>query len=69
MPARGSLRKSASRSNQKSGAKKKNSLVANLNRRKQAGTSRSKKDSTISPDAYDQMQKGWPKSKKQKAKT
>jgi hypothetical protein len=41
----------------------KNSLVANINRRKKAGKSRSKKDSTISPEAYSEMQKGWNKKK------
>jgi hypothetical protein len=46
----------------------KNSLVANINRRKKAGKSRSKKDSTVSPQAYDQMKKGWPKGKRKKAK-
>jgi hypothetical protein len=69
MPARKSSSTSASRSKKKAGSKAKNSLVGNINRRKKAGTSRSKKDSTISPDAYDQMQKGWPKSKKRKAKS
>jgi hypothetical protein len=68
MPARKSYTKSAGRSKKKPGAKK-NSLVANINRRKKAGTSRSKKDSTISSESYDQMQKGWPKSKKRKAKS
>jgi hypothetical protein len=47
---------------------KKNSLVANINRRKKAGKSRTKKKSTISDDAYDQMQKGWPKTKGAKKK-
>ena len=42
----------------------KNSLVGNINRRKKAGTSRSKKDSTISEEAYADMQNGWPKSKR-----
>ena len=42
----------------------KNSLVGNINKRKKAGTSRSKKKSTISPKAYKDMQKGWPKKKK-----
>lgn len=37
------------------------SLYANINKRKKAGTSRSKKDSTISPEAYKNMQKGFPK--------
>lgn len=44
--------------------KAKNSLVANINRRKKAGISRKKKDSTISSDAYKDMEKGWPDSKK-----
>ena len=42
-------------------AKEKNSLVGNINKRKKAGTSRSKKNSTISPKAYKDMQKGWKK--------
>ena len=42
----------------------KNSLVGNINKRKKAGTSRSKKNSTVSPKAYKAMQKGWPKKKK-----
>jgi hypothetical protein len=41
--------------------KQKNSLVNNINKRKKAGTSRSKKNSTISPKAYKDMQKGWKK--------
>jgi len=39
--------------------KKKNSLVANINKRKKAGTSRSKKNSTISKKAYKQLKRGW----------
>ena len=39
----------------------KNSLVANINRRKKAGTSRSKADSTVSDAAYARMRAGWPK--------
>jgi hypothetical protein len=42
------------------------SLVKNINKRKKAGTSRSKKNSTVSDKAYKQMQKGWPDSKKKK---
>lgn len=42
----------------------KNSLVANINRRKKSGTSRSKEAGTVSVEAYDQMKKGWPKSRK-----
>ena len=67
MPARESSTKSAGRSKKKAGAG--NSLVGNINRRKKAGTSRSKKDSTVSAESYDQMQKGWPKSRKRKAKS
>jgi hypothetical protein len=37
------------------------SLVKNMNKRKAAGTSRSKKNSTVSDKAYKDMQKGWPK--------
>ena len=44
------------------------SLVKNMNARKKAGTSRSKKKSTVSDKAYSDMQKGWPDSKKNKAK-
>jgi hypothetical protein len=39
------------------------SLVKNINKRKKDGTSRSKKESTISPKAYKDMQKGWTKKK------
>jgi len=39
--------------------KKKNSLVNNINRRKKAGTSRSKKNSTISKKAYKELKRGW----------
>ncbi|WP_375764927.1 hypothetical protein NR798_24730 [Archangium gephyra] len=45
-------------------AQKKNSLVANINRRKKAGTSRSKSRSTVSKKAYGDMKKGWPAKKK-----
>jgi len=44
------------------------SLVENMNARKKAGTSRSKKNSTVSPKAYKNMKDGWPNSKKKKAK-
>jgi len=39
--------------------KTKNSLVGNINRRRKAGTSRSKSKSTVSPNAYAQLKKGW----------
>jgi hypothetical protein len=48
--------------------KKKNSLVENINRKKKAGTSNSKADSTVSEKAYKDMEQGWPKSGK-KAKS
>ena len=40
------------------------SLYENINKRKRAGTSRSKKNSTISPKAYANMKAGFPKKKK-----
>lgn len=49
-------------------AKKKNSLVANINRRKKAGKSRPKRKSTVSKASYKEMQKGWPKSAAKKKK-
>ena len=39
-------------------------LYYNINKRRKAGISRSKKDSTISPEAYKNMQAGFPKKKK-----
>jgi hypothetical protein len=42
----------------------KNSLVGNINKRKKDKTSRSKKDSTVSPKAYKDMKAGWAKKKK-----
>jgi|TARA_R110000824_G_scaffold9891_5_gene43882 hypothetical protein len=42
------------------------SLYANINKRKKAGTSRSKKNSTISDKAYANMKKGFPKRKRKK---
>ena len=46
----------------------KKGLYHNINKRKKAGTSRSKKNSTISAKNYREMQKGFPNSKKNKAK-
>jgi hypothetical protein len=37
-----------------------------MNKRKKDGTSRSKKNSTVSAKAYKDMQKGWPKKKSKK---
>jgi hypothetical protein len=39
-------------------------LYYNINKRRAAGKSRSKKNSTISPEAYKNMQAGFPKKKK-----
>lgn len=39
-------------------------LYAYINKRKKAGTSRSKKKSTITPKAYANMKAGFPKRKK-----
>ena len=39
----------------------KNSLVGNINKRKTAGTSRSKNHCTVSDKAYKDMKAGWPK--------
>lgn len=39
-------------------------LYANINKRKKSGTSRSKKNSTITPKAYANMRAGFPKRKK-----
>lgn len=64
-PKKAAARPKAPRKTAKSGAK--NSLVGNINRRKKAGKSRSKKKSTISKEAYSEMQKGWPKKKKKKS--
>ena len=46
--------------------KKRPGLWANINARKKAGTSRSKKKSTISSKAYSNMKAGFPKKKKTK---
>ena len=43
------------------------SLVANINRRKEKGISRSKKNSTVSPQAYKQMTIGWKKKNRGKS--
>ena len=49
---------------------RKNSLVANINRRKRKGTSRPKSRSTVSKKSYRDMQRGWPKkSRKKRAKS
>lgn len=48
---------------------KKNSLVNNINKRKKAGKSRPKTKSTVSKEAYGDMKKGWPSSKKSAKKS
>lgn len=45
------------------------SLYENINKRKRDGTSRSKKNSTITKEAYANMQAGFPNSKKNKKKS
>jgi hypothetical protein len=40
------------------------SLYKNMNRRKKLGISRSKKKSTVTPEAYANMKAGFPKKKK-----
>ena len=40
------------------------SLYKNINKKKKAGTSRSKKNSTISDKSYSNMKAGFPKKKK-----
>jgi len=42
----------------------KNSLVNNINAKKEKGTSNSKEESTISKKAYEKMQDNWGKKKK-----
>lgn len=44
------------------------SLYENMNKRKAAGTSRSKKNSTVSDKAYANMKAGFPKKKKKKSR-
>jgi hypothetical protein len=39
-----------------------------MNKQKRVGMSRSKKDSTVSPKAYKDMNAGWPKKGKSKTK-
>ena len=46
--------------------KKKPGLYANMNKRKKEGTSRSKKNSTITSKSYADMKKGFPKGKRKR---
>jgi len=43
----------------KKAAPKKNSLVANINKKKKAGTSRTKANSTVDAKSYKKMKEGW----------
>ena len=52
----------------KKSSSKKNSLVNNINERKKAGKSRPKSAGTVSKESYSDMKKGWPKSKKSRAR-
>jgi hypothetical protein len=52
----------------RSTASRKNSLVANINRRKRKGISRPKSRSTVSSKSYRDMRQGWPGSKKKSKK-
>jgi hypothetical protein len=47
-------------------ARKKNSLVGNINRRKRKGISRPKSRSTVSKKAYRDMRQGWRGTKRRK---
>lgn len=60
-------RKSSGAKRKRSAKGKKNSLVANINRRKRAGKSRPKSRSTVSKESYSEMQRGWPSSRKKKS--
>ena len=42
------------------------SLYRNINKRKKAGTSRSKKNSTVSTQSYRDMKAGFPKKKRKR---
>ena len=42
----------------------KQGLYANMNRRRNLGISRKKSESTVSPKAYANMKRGFPKNKK-----
>ena len=45
------------------------SLYKNINKRKKDGKSRSKKNSTITDEAYNNMKEGFPKKKKKKERS
>ena len=58
------MRKKSKFHTTKSGKRVRKGLYYNINKRKKAGTSRSKKKSTISAKAYKAMKAGFPKKKK-----
>lgn len=70
--AKSTKKKTAKKSASKKAAKKstrknklgvKNSLVNNINAKKKKGTSRSKKNSTVSAESYKEMKDNWGKDK------
>ena len=70
--AKSTKKKAAKKSASKKAAKKstrknklgvKNSLVNNINAKKKKGTSRSKKNSTVSSQSYKDMENNWGKDK------
>lgn len=60
-PKKAAAKKSPAKKN-KLGVK--NSLVNNINAKKEKGTSKSKKNSTVSKESYDKMEDNWGKDKK-----
>jgi len=63
---RAESKKKRSTQARKSSAKKRPGLVDNINARKRAGTSRPKTRSTVAPESYAAMQRGWGKKSKGK---
>jgi hypothetical protein len=59
---RSAKKKAATTKKNKLGVK--NSLVNNINARKEKGISRIKKESAVSKDSYDAMEHNWKKKKK-----
>ena len=55
------MRKKSKFHTTKSGKRVRKGLYYNINKRKKAGTSRSKKNSTITAKNYENMKKGFPK--------
>jgi|GEM_PF-994506 len=63
---RAESKKKRSTQARKAAAKKRPGLVDNINARKRAGTSRPKTRSTVAPESYAAMQRGWGKKSKGK---